>query len=230
MKKDEFLKIVSKEIHFFLDREKISEELENHLEDSILDLMEEGFSKEEAEKQAVLQMGNPVEIGKSLNHEHYPLIGYLWLGTTILVLFWCISLIPLCFYTISNIGSFLLDGPYWGAACEVSYDVNEEIIMDSYRVELLKICPDRSNSDYYTLFYRAWYTNPFKRVQQSFGIKLIGSDGFDYTGSGGRTHSWLGIEGNVGFPIPSGSKMTLIFSDNQEIVLDLSGVISDEKK
>ncbi len=230
MKKDEFLKSVSKEIHFFYDRGKIAKELKDHLYDSICDLMEEGLSEEEAEMQAVKQMGNPKEIGKQLNREHHPVLGYLWLTTTIIVLLWCISLIPSCFYTIKNTVDFLMDGPYWGASCEVSYEINEEIIMDSYRVELQKICPNQGDSDYYELFYRAWYTDPFKRVQQGLKITLVGSDGVDYTGNSGWRTSWLGIEGNIGFPIPSGSKMTLIFPDHQEITLDLAEVISDEKK
>ena len=44
MNKNEFLKIVSKQIHFFLDREKIEKELSDHIEDSALDLMEEGYT------------------------------------------------------------------------------------------------------------------------------------------------------------------------------------------
>lgn len=94
MNKNEFLKIVSKQIHFFLDREKIEKELSDHIEDSTLDLMEEGYSEIEAQKLAVFQMGNPIEIGQQLNRQHHPVIGYCWLLSTLLSICLFISSIP----------------------------------------------------------------------------------------------------------------------------------------
>lgn len=83
MKCDEYIRQVTKEIRYLFDRAIIAKELQNHLCDSIEDLMEEGFSKEDAEFQAVLQMGNPVEVGKQLNREHHPVLGYLCLSAGI---------------------------------------------------------------------------------------------------------------------------------------------------
>ena len=51
MNRQDFLKQVSKEIHFIFDRKSIEKELNEHLDDSITDLMEEGLSREEAESQ-----------------------------------------------------------------------------------------------------------------------------------------------------------------------------------
>ena len=78
MKKVEFLSIVRKQIRFVFDRDKIENELKQHLEDSIEDLIEEGVSWQDAELIAVEQMGNPKEVGQLLNKEHNPILGYLW--------------------------------------------------------------------------------------------------------------------------------------------------------
>ena len=53
MKKQEYLDIVTRQVRYIFDREFIEAELKEHLEDSIQDLMEDGFSYEEAEEQAV---------------------------------------------------------------------------------------------------------------------------------------------------------------------------------
>ena len=85
MKKEEFLRTVRKQIHFVFDRDDVENELNQHLSDSIEDLMEEGLAVEEAEYLAVEQMGNPVEVGKLLNQEHNPLLGYLWAASRVLL-------------------------------------------------------------------------------------------------------------------------------------------------
>ena len=86
MNRQEYINQVRKEVHFVFDREAIENELQHHLEDSICDLMEEGISREEAEAQAVAQMGDPVEVGKQLNEEHHPVLGYMWMLSSILLI------------------------------------------------------------------------------------------------------------------------------------------------
>ncbi len=86
MNRQDFLRLVSKEIHFIFDRKSIEKELNEHLEDSIADLREEGLSKEDAERQAIAQMGEPEEIGKLLNQEHHPILGYVWMISRVMVI------------------------------------------------------------------------------------------------------------------------------------------------
>lgn len=88
MNKKEFLKSIRKEIHYIFDRDIIEKELNNHIEESINDLLEDGYSYEEAERLAIEQMGNAKEIGQLLNQQHNPLIGYLWMISK-----WCVRLI-----------------------------------------------------------------------------------------------------------------------------------------
>jgi len=77
VKRAEFLKTVRKEIHYIFARNAIEKELEEHINESIEDLLAEGLSFDEAEAQAVLQMGDAKEIGRELNKAHNPLMGYL---------------------------------------------------------------------------------------------------------------------------------------------------------
>ena len=70
MKKKEFLSIVRKQIRYVFVRDTIEEELKQHLNDSMETLIEEGFQWQDAEEEAVRQMGDPVEVGMLLNKEH----------------------------------------------------------------------------------------------------------------------------------------------------------------
>ena len=83
MNRRKFLQKVRRQIHYVFARNEIENELDQHLQDSVESLVEEGLSWEEAEKQAILQMGDPVEIGKQLNKEHNPVMGYLMVLTRI---------------------------------------------------------------------------------------------------------------------------------------------------
>ena len=86
MTKQEYLQTVRKQIHYIFDRDTIETELSQHLEDSIYDLMEDGHSREEAEDLAVQQMGDPISTGKMLNQEHHPLLGYLCMATSAILI------------------------------------------------------------------------------------------------------------------------------------------------
>ena len=87
MTKEEFLSKVRKKITYIFDRNSIEIELENHIKESMIDLIKEGYSNEEAEKIAVEQMGDPNIIGKLLNKEHHPIIGYCLLVSRICLIY-----------------------------------------------------------------------------------------------------------------------------------------------
>lgn len=50
----------------------IEDELKDHIEEQIKAYQEDGVSYEEAEKMAVLDMGDPIEVGTELNRIHRP--------------------------------------------------------------------------------------------------------------------------------------------------------------
>lgn len=70
MQINEFLNSVCEQIKYKPIRNTISEELKNHIEDKKEELIEMGQNEEEAEKNAVEQMGDAEIIGKQLNKVH----------------------------------------------------------------------------------------------------------------------------------------------------------------
>lgn len=74
-----FASEVLKEVRFKYDHNAIREELVEHMEELYEDLQAEGMDAHVAEVMAVEYMGDAAEIGKALNEEHSPLLGWLWL-------------------------------------------------------------------------------------------------------------------------------------------------------
>ena len=72
MQINEFLNSVCNQIKYKPIRNAIFEELKNHIEDKKEELIEMGQNEEEAEKNAVEQMGDAEIIGKELNKVHRP--------------------------------------------------------------------------------------------------------------------------------------------------------------
>lgn len=58
-----YIEIVSEQIRCRRAKQMILEELEGHIEDQKLDYMADGMNADEAEEEAVRQMGDPVETG-----------------------------------------------------------------------------------------------------------------------------------------------------------------------
>lgn len=76
-----FASEVLKEVKFKYDHNAIRQELVEHMEELYEDLREEGMDAPVAEVMAVEYMGNAAEIGKALNEEHSPLLGWIWRGS-----------------------------------------------------------------------------------------------------------------------------------------------------
>ncbi|MBQ2800006.1 MAG: FtsW/RodA/SpoVE family cell cycle protein [Lachnospiraceae bacterium] len=76
MSVEEYLKNVTEQIRCRQAREAVKEEMEGHLEDQMEECMKMGLSREEAENFAVEQMGDPVEVGISLDRVHQPKIAW----------------------------------------------------------------------------------------------------------------------------------------------------------
>lgn len=72
MQINEFLNSVCEQIKYKPIRNTIAEELKDHIEDKKEELIEMGQNEEEAEKDAVEQMGDAEIIGKELNKVHRP--------------------------------------------------------------------------------------------------------------------------------------------------------------
>ena len=88
MNAKEFLNNVCKEIKYKPANKPITEELEAHIEELKNENLCKGLSEEQAEQNAVEQMGNPTKIGKKLNKIHKPKLDLITLILTIILIFW----------------------------------------------------------------------------------------------------------------------------------------------
>ena len=76
MQEREYIKVLGKGIRNSLAREKVIQEYEDHIEDSINALIEKGLTLEEAEEESVRQMGNPKETAAEMNQLYQNIIDY----------------------------------------------------------------------------------------------------------------------------------------------------------
>ena len=81
-----WIKVAVKQMKFPPDRDKVRQELWDHLLDSRDCRVEQGMGLKEAEEAAVKAMGDPVETGKLLNKVHRPWLGWLWRASQLLLL------------------------------------------------------------------------------------------------------------------------------------------------
>lgn len=86
MQINEFLNSVCEQIKYKPIRNTISEELKNHIEDKKEELIENGQNEQEAEENAVEQMGDAKLIGKELNKVHKPRLDWKLLIILIILL------------------------------------------------------------------------------------------------------------------------------------------------
>ena len=73
---EEYLEKLLAQIRCKKARPYIAEEIRGHIESQIEDNIASGMTDQEAEKNAVADMGNPVEVGISLDKIHKPQIAW----------------------------------------------------------------------------------------------------------------------------------------------------------
>ncbi len=77
---EEFIRSVTEQIRCVRARAGVAKELSDHIEDQTAAYEEEGDSHEEAVKRAVLEMGDPVEVGVELDRIHRPQTDFKMIG------------------------------------------------------------------------------------------------------------------------------------------------------
>lgn len=76
MKMEEYLNKVTEQIRCRKARASVAGELENHILDQMEAYKQEGLEEEEALDKAIIQMGDPVEVGVSFDRIHRPQISW----------------------------------------------------------------------------------------------------------------------------------------------------------
>ena len=82
---EEYLKLLMEQIRCKKAQPYIRQEIQGHIEDQIEANLMDGMTKEDAEKAAVKDMGNPVEVGISLDRIHRPQIAWGMIGLMTLI-------------------------------------------------------------------------------------------------------------------------------------------------
>lgn len=82
----EYMASLTEQIHDMRAKRLVEAEIENHIEEQTECYEAEGMCREEAIKEAVRQMGNPVETGIELNRIHKPKIPWVMLGLVIVMM------------------------------------------------------------------------------------------------------------------------------------------------
>lgn len=220
MKVEEFLDIVKRQITFVFDHKSIEKELRAHIEESMSDLMEDGFSKEDAQIQAIAQMGDPKEIGKQLNKEHNPILGYMWVLSKIVI---GILIAYLLLDNMSSIGeSFQLLTPMTVENLNAQRIViDKDIEMPTHHLKIDYIYKDQY--DYCHITYRAWRKFDYSRAPWNISpiFSLHSANNDLCTGPSMSSFFFWGAYGYKMFKLPEDDIIYLHTRDGQIIEINL---------
>ena len=218
MNKKEYLKIVRNEIKYIFDRDGIEKELDEHIQDSIIDLISEGYSYEEAEIQAIMQMGDPKELGKQLNKEHHPLIGYLYSLTQVIIYLLIVPILVNSLYISFNISNIMFAHKTDDYVEVIELDYKVELAGHTYMLD--NICIDETGEA--TLNYRYFVDFTYSRSNWSANIRSIyDSDGQFIDMSGYSSGGLFGRCCQENFVIPDNDIIKLHMPDDRIITIDL---------
>ena len=124
---EEFIKILTEQIRCVRAREGIAQEISNHILDQTEAFEQKGMSHEQALERAVQEMGDPVEIGLSMDQIHRPQIDWkMMLITFLLSIVGLVCMMPMfgVTYVISRQLLFTLAGfGVIAAVCLLDYSV-----------------------------------------------------------------------------------------------------------
>jgi hypothetical protein len=87
-----YIKQVLKQVKFVIDHRSIKRELSSHIIDLVDEHQWQHLSDCDLNKMIQEEMGNPIDLGKSLNLVHKPILGYIWvLSRSIFLIVLCLS-------------------------------------------------------------------------------------------------------------------------------------------
>ena len=222
---NEYLRRVKKHIYYIFDWDSIEQELAEHLQDSMEDLRESGYSKEEAEILAVEHMGNPDEVGRQLNKEHHPVFGYAWLLSAVILGFLVVELLFFVGYAayqgIKTITPMRMENSV------AEYPLDMVLELPTHRLYLDNICIDEEG-DYY-LTYRAQVKYSYSRASWSTELFSVEGSNGKFLRSGGYTSSALWrLYGYLRFEKPEDGMLYVRLRTDKLLEINLDEVMRDE--
>ncbi len=103
---ERYLNEVVSYVRFPFDRGKIRQEMADHIEDLYEDLCSQEMEEAQAAQLALEWMGDSEEVGKALDREHHPVLGWTWLVLGIV----CVLLVLKTVFGIVDTGWGILRG------------------------------------------------------------------------------------------------------------------------
>ena len=218
MNRQEYLKCVRKEIHYIFDRDAVERELSQHMEESMEELHADGLSWEEAEAQAVEQMGDAKSVGHMLNQVHKPVLGYLWMLSNLLLV---IVAIPAVYMLLMvGWGYTKMLTPTHLENSVATYSLKIELEVPTHKVVVDNICIDDSGD--YAITYRAWTNYRYSRSGMSSQFFYLENSAGEAINAGGWDKtSYIGRYGYMDFEKPEDGIVHLVCSNGETIVIDL---------
>lgn len=97
-----YIKQVLKQVKFIVDHRSIKRELNSHIQDLIDEHQWRDLSEDELNLKILEEMGDPIDLGQSLNQVHKPILGYIWVvSRSIFIIVLCLSLFNI-YKTLAN--------------------------------------------------------------------------------------------------------------------------------
>ena len=88
-----YIKQVLKQVKFIVDHRSIKRELNSHIQDLIDEHQWRDLSENELNLKILEEMGDPIDLGQSLNQVHKPILGYIWVvSRSIFIIVLCLSI------------------------------------------------------------------------------------------------------------------------------------------
>lgn len=183
--KEAYLREVLSQVKFSYDHEPIYKELTSHLEERVEEYLSQGYEKEEAEEMALENFGNPVEIGKALNKEHSPLLGWVhFLSSTMAAIAMGILILALFGLTFAMLDSRSGDIPREDILRRI--EVDEKVRIDDRIIHFDEVIVEK-NGDL-SIIYNTLLTRDFGSSGYTFGNigTILDETGQDYFFSSGQ--------------------------------------------
>ena len=232
MNRQDFLRLVSKEIHFIFDRKSIERELSEHLDDSIEDLKKEGFSQEDAERQAIEQMGAPKEIGQLLNKEHHPSLGYVWMISKMLLICTVILTVVVGFEGLQSALDLIYPTASVGYLTNESHTVKQEFETKTHKIIIDYVCCVEEFWESHYITYRVKTKPGYIRAASNALVFEVGYDDEDTMNNLGTTiltKGAFGYKGYVNFEWPEDDVLYLHCNDGSVMTLNLEGYCDETR-
>lgn len=196
----EFLNDVLFYVKFPFGKNDIRLELENHILDKIDEYEEEGYDRETAEQLAINDMGDSEEIGRELNKEHNPFLGWVLVVSNVLVgIFLMLSIVVVVFPVIGNLGGRNLVSQIPKEDIAYQIDIDETIKIDDTVIHFTNVIYEKNQVmnifyEYYDtrLWGTGWSIGGLGEIKDNLGNTYFAGSGSN-TG-GFKTKAWRSVE------------------------------------